>query len=456
MQASLLDETAEDDTAEEDAAVWRLNEHEALGLFWVSPAERFDELETGAVIGRSAACSIQLDGSSVSREHAVIERRGPIWAVRDLGSRNGLFVNAKRCERSAVVPQDTVRVGDWVGVVCRMPKTTVRGGDLFVDLTPDSILSVPTWDALSNLDRLARSELPIIIEGETGTGKEVLVRAIHERSRRRGPLIAVNCAALPEALAEGQLFGHRKGAFTGAVDTAQGYVASADGGTLLLDEILELPLAIQSKLLRTLEERTVVPVGSTQAVPVDFRLVVTTQRPLRPLVEAGKFRPDFYARSSGAELKLPPLRERRQEIVRLFSTFMSTTGARAPVLESRFVERLCSYAWPYNVRELRQLARLLAASGRELHDVSDLPERFFRAPVPADAMSNAHDAGGNGGRNGQWLSRRVKELWQLKEALRTSGGNLSEAARKSGIPRHRARRLLAAEARLSVRRGEGA
>jgi transcriptional regulator of acetoin/glycerol metabolism len=451
MQATSLDETAE-----EDAAEWRTSADEVWGLFWVWPEERFEALESGAVIGRSADCSIRLDGSSVSRQHAIVERRGPIWALRDLGSRNGLFINSKRCAGSALVPQDTVRVGDWVGLICRMPKARAHGGALFFNLTLDSILSAPTWYALANFEALARSDLPVVIEGETGTGKEVLVRAIHERSGRRGPLIAINCAAMPEGLAEAQLFGHKRGAFTGAIETVDGYVASAHGGTLLLDEIIDLPLGIQAKLLRTLEERTVVPVGSSQATAVDFRLVATTQKPLRGLVEAGRFRADFYARLSGAELRLPPLRERRQEIVRLLKAFMSSSGPVAPLLESRLVERLCGHAWPYNIRELRQLARLLAATGREKCDVNDLPERFFQNSDAGNIPSVSDDerAVPARKRNARWDSQRATELMQLKRALASSSGNLSEAARRAGIPRHRARRLLAAAARLSERNGE--
>ena len=437
--------TGGDETTQEEPAPWaKSRTDDTWGLFWVSPEERFDELEEGATFGRSDECSFLLEGTSVSRCHAAIEKSGPMWALRDLASRNGVFINGERRELHPLSPQDTLRIGDWVGVVCCMPKGALEREDLFSEPDPDFILSAPTSHCLSNLDSLARSDISIILDGETGTGKEVLARVIHRRSGRSGPLVAINCAAIPEGLAEAQLFGHKKGSFTGALETAQGHIASAHGGTLFLDEIVDLPLGVQSKLLRTLEERTVTPVGASEAVEVDFRLVVASQRPLQTLVETGKFRADLYARLNGVELTLPALRERRQEVIRLLRHFMSRRLHDAPHLDSRLVERLCSHTWPYNVRELSQLARLLAALGRSSYGVDDLPKRFLESGTPTAAQSRNGEAAESAPLPSR-AARRALELTRLKQALHATGGNVSQAARQAGIPRHRARRLLATE-----------
>lgn len=419
---------------------------ELEGIFWVSPEERFDPLRAGAVLGRSDDCAIRIAGSGVSRSHARIERDGPLWLLRDLDSRNGTFVNGQKRALSPLSPQDTLRVGDWVGVVCRLPKSEEEPGALFELLTPDLVLSLPTLAQLPALARLASSDISIIIEGETGTGKEVVARAIHQMSGRRGALVAVNCAAIPSALAEAELFGHKKGAFTGAVESARGHIASAAGGTLFLDEVVDLPLAVQSKLLRVLEARAVTPVGTSQPIEVDFRLITASQEPLEALVAAGEFRADLYARLNGAELELPPLRARRQEVFRLLCHSMQRAPGAAPSFDSRMIERLCTYAWPYNVRELCQLGRLLRASGQASFALQDLPQRFLDPAPEGEASMTGQVAGGLlSSRRDAWLSRHAAELDRLKQALHACHGNVSEAARRAGIPRHRARRLLAAD-----------
>lgn len=443
------DSPSSETTEDEPGAGGTRGKTAGWGIFWLTPEERFDALEPGAIFGRSVECRHRLDGSGVSRRHAVVQREGPVWSLRDLTSRNGTYVNGSRREFFPLSEQDTLRVGEWVGVVCRAPEADPPSA-LFHTLQPDLIVSAQTLAALGDPENMARSDIPIIVQGETGAGKEVLVRALHAWSKRSGPLIAVNCAAVPESLAEGQLFGHKRGAFTGAIETSQGYVAAADRGTLLLDEIVELPLGVQSKLLRVLEDRSVTPLGCSQPTPVDFRLIATTQEPLAELVRKGEFRADLYARLSGLELQLPPLRHRRQEVVRLLRHVMGAALATVPQFDARMVERLCRYAWPYNVRELVQLGRLLAASGRARYDITDLPERFDDAEMSASSGAIPPEpSDGNALRRHAWLARHAKEFERLKRALEASRGNLSEAARRAGIPRYRARRLLAAEASLS-------
>jgi len=417
---------------------------QSLGIFWLTPEERFHELAAGAVLGRAESCALRLDGPSVSRQHARLERDGPLWLLRDLGSKNGSFVNTLQRELGTIAAGDTLRLGDWVGVVCWMPKVAVASRMWFRELVPGMLLSAPTWARFETLPALAASGVPILLLGETGTGKERLARAIHDLSGRSGELVAINCSAIPEALAEAELFGHRKGAFTGASESSAGRIAAAHGGSLLLDEIVDLPPSIQSKLLRVLEERAVTPVGSSQLVPVDFRLLAASQVRLDGLIQTGEFRGDLYARLNGAELELPPLRQRRQEVLRLLGDAMRPMLGAAPVFDGPCAERLCAYSWPYNVRELVQLAGLLCVARKQNFGVADLPQRIREAGPPPLTAPASEQVGGDGSRRKRWLSRHAAEFGKLEQALRECSGNVTEAARLTGIPRHRARRLLEA------------
>jgi len=420
---------------------------QCLGILWLTPEERFHPLAADEVLGRGESCSLRLDGPSVSRQHARIEREGPLWLLRDLDSKNGSFINTVRREVGAITAGDTLRLGDWIGVVCWMPPAAVATQQWFRELVPGMLLSAPTLARFEALPALAASDVPIILLGETGTGKERLARAIHDLSGRSGALQAINCSAIPEGLAEAELFGHRKGAFTGASEASPGRIVAAHGGTLLLDEILDLPAAIQSKLLRALEERAVTPVGSAQLVPVDFRVLSASQVRLDSLVQQGEFRADLYARLNGAELELPPLRQRRQEVLRLLDQAMRPLLGVAPQFDSACAERLCAYAWPYNVRELTQLARMLCVARKERFALGDLPQRIREGEeAPAAAPGAPPRPAERSSRRQLWLNRHAAEFGKLEQALRDCSGNVTEAARLAGIPRHRARRLLEAAA----------
>ena len=302
--------------------------------------------------------------------------------------------------------------------------------------------------ALVPLQRAAASDLPIILEGETGTGKEVVTRSLHLWSGRSGPLVAVNCAARPEALAEGELFGYRRGAFTGADKPSQGFFRSAEGGTLLLDEVTDLPLSLQAKLLRVLEEHEVQPLGEIRPIPIDVRVVVAGQQSLLEASRRGHFRPDLLARLDGLTVHLPPLRSRREDVPPLFSHFLTALGQGCvPSIEIDFVERLCLHDWPFNVRELLLLVRrlLVLHAGESTWKASYLPARIGDLSVPRIAATS------------QPLPRPqasvVKdgpvepvELPALVTALRASGGNVARAAAMLGISRQRAYRLMEGQA----------
>jgi len=455
MPFSRFDDKLDEPTRTESSQPERYAEPHVFGVMWLAPEERFHELAHGAMFGRSTECTLALEGPSVSRQHARVEKGGPLLMLRDLESKNGVYINAERRELTPLAPQDTIRLGEWVGVVCWMPKAAVAAARYFEEPEPGMLLSAPTVSKISHYTSLAERDLPIVVRGPTGTGKEVLARALHRSSKRPGAFVAVNCAAIPEGLAEAELFGHQKGAFTGAIRSAVGHIASAHQGTLFLDEVVELSPSLQSKLLRALEERAVTPVGSSQPVSVDFRLIAAAQESIEVRVAAGAFRSDLYARLNGAELELPPLCERRQEVPRLLRHALTAELGFAPHFDRLFVERVCSYRWPYNVRELSQLARLLAASPASDFGIERLPRRFYDATVSSSEPENGFEnAGGLSSRRKAWLSRNAAELVRLKEALLECGGNVFQASAKAGIPRHRARRLLAAEAELRAG-GEG-
>jgi len=235
---------------------------------------------------------------------------------------------------------------------------------------PDS----PLVELVRTCRRIAASEATVLLTGETGTGKEVFARFIHEHSGRHGrSLVPVNCGAIPETLLESELFGHVRGAFTGAVASRRGRIAAADGGTLFLDEIGELPLSLQVKLLRVLQERSYEPVGSTESVPADFRLVAATNKDLAAEVAAGRFRRDLYYRLLVCPIEVPPLRARNGDAARLFMHFWSARGERRQ-LDPAVVEAISTHDWPGNVRELENLVERLAvcAEGSVIR-LADLP-----------------------------------------------------------------------------------
>ncbi|MBT0670422.1 sigma 54-interacting transcriptional regulator [Novosphingobium profundi] len=310
---------------------------------------------------------------------------------------------------------------------------------------------------LALAERLAASDIPVLINGPTGTGKEVLSRFIHARSPRcKGPFIAVNCAAMPETMLEAMLFGHRKGAFTGATEASEGFMRAADGGTLLLDEIAELPLSLQAKLLRALQEQEVVPIGSTQPIPVNLRVIACANRDLPTEVAEGRFRADLFYRLNVFPLTLPALKARGEDIAPLaYAMAMRHCAPQGPVpcFSESALAMLKLHAWPGNVRELENVIRralLLAHTDRTItpaHIVFDSPARLLCAsPLEtasgAAAMGEA-DADADHARR---LSSVVQksEARAIVETLESCGGNRQMAARELGISERTLRYRLAA------------
>jgi DNA-binding NtrC family response regulator len=401
----------------------------------VAPVRLDWEGEGELVLGRDPGAGVQLDGHDVSRRHAALRKEGlpATTTITDLGSRNGVRVNGRAVSTAPLAAQSVVRLGGWVGVVTAAP------GEV-VEIAPGLWGGGVMQAALAPLRALAASDLPIVLEGETGTGKEVVAGALHHWSGRSGPLVAVNCAALPEALAEGELFGYRRGAFTGADRASPGFFRGADGGTLLLDEISDLPLALQAKLLRVLEQREVQPLGESRPVPIDVRVVVAGQQSLMESVRGGRFRADLLARLDGLTVRLPPLRARREDVLPLFSRLLEGVGqGHAPAFETDVAERLSVHDWPFNVRELVLLARRLLAlhSTETTLRAHHLPERIGQESTgsrPTGAAVNVAPAASG--------PAEPVQLPALLVALRASGGNVARAAAILGISRQRAYRLM--------------
>jgi transcriptional regulator of acetoin/glycerol metabolism len=429
----------------------------ALAIRWLFPevTGRLDVLvRSRTLLGRGDDCDSRLSGGEVSRHHAEIVRDGPLYIVRDLGSTNGVYLNGTKAEQARLSEHDIIRLGEWVGIV--RTGTDDASAAPFGEIVPGMFGGESLRSLVELTRRAASCSLPVIIEGETGTGKELMSRAVHLWSNRPGPFIAVNCAALPESMAEAELFGYRKGAFTGAERPSLGHFRAAQGGTIQLDEIADMPLQLQAKVLRVLEQREVLPLGESTPVPVDIQVVAAAQQSLRHAVAEQRFRADLLARLNGLTLRLPPLRERREEIPFLFSRLLREhSGGLAPPVEAKLVERLCLYDWPFNVRELDLLVRrLLALHGDEpLLKRSHLPPEF-------DALGGSSEfPAASPGESEVTLSpkqRDRRDLEALLVALRTHHGNVARAATAINITRQRAYRLMEGrpDVRLEELRGE--
>ena len=284
--------------------------------------------------------------------------------------------------------------------------------------------------------RVAPSDSTVLIEGESGTGKELVARAIHRNSERaERPFVAINCAAITESLLESELFGHEKGAFTGAVTQKKGKIEVAEGGTLFLDEISELAPGLQAKLLRVLQEREFERVGGTRTIPLDVRLLAATNKNLSKAVDAGEFRKDLYYRLNVVSVKMPPLRERREDIAQLAAHFMEKASqkckVRAAGISADAVECLRNYDWPGNVRELENaIERALVLGSSEMIGMDDLPEGIVEAGATASGSATYHGA----------LKEVKKQL--IQKALQEAGGSYLEAAKALGLHPNSLLRLM--------------
>jgi transcriptional regulator with GAF, ATPase, and Fis domain len=393
------------------------------------PRMRFVPLAPGeSTIGRADDCEVHLEDELASRRHATIRRSESGFEIVDRESVNGLHVNGSRVASSPLVGGDVIRIGETL-LRFFAEGTAPRAHDYEVEAS--GMVGGPSLARVRELlDRAAESDLTVLVTGETGTGKELAARRLHERSARRaGPFLALNCSALPNEIVESELFGHVRGAFTGAATDRAGLFREATGGTLLLDEIGELALPHQAKLLRVLQERRVRPVGGDRAVPVDVRIVCATNRDLGAAVVGGQFRPDLFARIAELTVVLPPLQARREDVPLLVQHFCREHGKghRASV---DALERLSCLGWPFNIRGLSSAVRraILLAGERELELRLEHFDEHDAAPASAVAEASAEVA----------RAPRTEEEPQavrLREALARHEGDAAAAAAELGISR---------------------
>ena len=374
-------------------------------------ARAFHVGEEPVSVGGAAANSIALSDRAVSQYHCRIEPSSRGVSIRDLDSTNGTWVDGLRIRRHELRPGAVVRIGRTeLRVVSRGSAGKPSSG---IVVESSAMLSV-----MAEVDRFAGLPWPVLIRGETGVGKEHVARALHERGRRQnGPFVPLNGGGLPRELIESELFGHERGAFTGAVQAHRGAFEQAHGGTLFLDEVAELPADLQTRLLRVLESWHVRRVGSEAARRVDVRLVCATHRDLREMVHEGRFRSDLYYRIHRLVVEVPPLRARPADIACLAQHFLlqmqPEVGERR--IDPQALERLHGYPWPGNVRELRNVLELAAVDGDgALIDLAAVDRSLRRVSEPSVLRPSADS---------------------LREALEQYGGNMSAAARALGIPR---------------------
>jgi DNA-binding NtrC family response regulator len=355
------------------------------------------------------------------------------WVVEDNGSKNGTFVNGAPVRRAVLKDGDAIEAGHTFFLYRQ--DVAADGADAKDKSSADSeavglaTLSPILAGQFSALAQVARSEVSVLIQGETGTGKEVVARAVHSLSRRSGPFVAINCGAIPEALVESELFGFKRGAFSGATQDRTGLIRSAERGTLFLDEIGDLPLTSQAKFLRVLQEKQVTPVGSTRPIQVDVRICAATHRALDRLL-GQSFREDLFARLGGLKLELLPLRERREDLGLLLASLISriAPGSVEKVsLRRKAARALFFYRWPLNIRELEKcLETALVLARGEPIDLAHLPQSL-RAP-PLRGRGELQDP----------IAKRETLLALLGEHR----GNLSAIARELGKDRVQIRRWL--------------
>jgi transcriptional regulator with GAF, ATPase, and Fis domain len=346
------------------------------------------------IIGRDPANPVCVPEQAVSRQHARITYDGRRWLLTDLRSRNGTMLDGQFVQADVELQHlHEIRVGDAIF------KFVEVGAERYASYRLDGAVAgerrakflpelVGGWqmDAIAaDIERIAPTELSCVILGETGTGKEVAARGVHRASGRRGSFQAINCAAIPHNLLESELFGYRRGAFSGADRDKPGLLKLADGGTVFLDEIGDMPLEAQAKLLRVLQAREVFPLGATTAEKVDIRVVCATHRDLTQYVREGKFRGDLFARLNEHVVRLPPLRERKEDIYQLARSFAVRYGRPNLQFTFSFLVALLHYDWPFNVRELEScIKRGVALLGPDERnpaplDTQHLPDQIAEA-----------------------------------------------------------------------------
>ena len=397
------------------------------------------------IVGQSPLCPVRLADPTVSRRHVSLEVAGEQLRVRDLGSRNGTFVNGTRMMDGFAQVGDRITLGDTVLRV-HASAPTLQGEPL-ADRFGEAIgISREMRRLFPLLQRLAATTIPVLIEGETGTGKEAVAQSLHDEGPRAGkPFVVFDCTAVSAALIESELFGHEKGAFTGATGRRRGVFEQAHGGTLFIDELGDLPLDLQAKLLRALETGKVRPVGAESFIACDARVIAATRRDLEQLIAVGQFRDDLFHRLAVGRVALPPLRERQGDIPRLVEHFAAVLGVDARTFPADLVASWLHETWPGNVRELRNaVTRHVSLGDLAREHVLHAPRETASSLAITGSASPAPPSGA-----GAELERILGALAPHEEArevvlalfnrhycdrlVAANGGNVQRAAEASGL-----------------------
>ncbi len=389
------------------------------------------------VVGRDPGVAIALDDPEVSAIHCELRGTDHGILVRDLGSTNGTFIGPTRIHEAVITTGTEITVGATRIVLEPTAKQRVDVG--FSDHFGPIVGSSPKMRRVFGvLEKVAPTPLSVLILGETGTGKELVARAIHDGSPRKGkPFVVVDCGSIPPTLAESLLFGHEKGSFTGATERRKGALSEAHEGTLFLDELGELPVDLQPKLLRALSERQVKRVGGSSFEPIDVRVLAATRRDLGAEMNAGRFRSDLYFRIAQVRVELPSLRERMQDLPMLVEDICKRVdrAEQAPAVIAWIEQRMASHDWPGNVRELVNVASVAATLADQPGAIDDVLTLTREPPEssaqPATAFSEAKRA-----------AVAAFEREYFTGLARRAKGNVSEMARQSGMERHHVRAYL--------------
>jgi DNA-binding NtrC family response regulator len=396
---------------------------------------RIDESVLSRVlVGQSPACGLRLTDREASRRHLALEVVGPCLQVTDLGSTNGTRVNGVAVGNALLDGDERVVLGTTTLHVTRAPATNTFTLSPLTSFGRVVGASAEMRKLYPTCVRLAESDVPVIIEGETGTGKEALAEAIHENgARARGPFVVFDCTAVPPSLMESALFGHERGAFTGASELRRGVFEQADGGTLLIDEIGDLDVQLQMKLLRVIERSEIQRLGSNTWVRVDCRILAATRRDLDREIQRGRFRDDLFYRLAVARIELPPLRRRQGDISLLATHFWQQLAGSATKLEDAFLARLEDYAWPGNIRELHNTIARRRVFGDDIEiGLASKAVSTATAPGHPDTLERVLALELPLPETRQLVSDELERRY-VERIVAKHGGNVTRAAEASGL-----------------------
>jgi len=388
------------------------------------------------VIGSGPGADLRLSDQSVSREHLRIFLEPAGLRLRDEGSKNGTTMGGARVRDISLSQDAVVTVGATtlaIAIEADALELPLSRSDRFGDAVG---VSAVMRHLFASLERAADSELTVLLEGESGVGKDILARALHSRSRRaEAPFVIVDCGAIPPNLIESELFGHEKGAFTGATQARRGVFEEANGGTVFLDEIGELPLDMQPKLLRVLEQREVRPVGGRTSRPLDVRVIAATNRRLAEAARTGEFRSDLFYRLAVVRVTIPPLRERTEDILPIARAMLRSIKHDASAdLPPDFASMLVAYPWPGNARELRNVVERYAVFGTDVRGLFEQATAVVQSQDEEFANLTFHEAR-------KIVLDRFEEAY-LPRVLARAGGVVTRAAELAGVARPSFYRML--------------